>query len=437
MKIQFNSRTDILSKVIYSNERNRFINIIAPPLSGKSQLMKELILNIQIEPRSLFIKIKTHDFFNSEILFHFKKVFKNEYDIELQLPEEGILVSESLYSILKQINSHNVNYVYLLIDDLNESSLELTYNILSQLRNLREKLSAKPLQINFCSVCIGVWKPSDLQNLCDKKYGSSFPLELFLCDYNFIEVKELLKNLPASKLLEDKDDYKINYLIELSGGCFSIIDYVLKNCNGNFNCSTIRDKAYEISKIDFFVENIEMSLKELSEKSKEIILKTLNNRIVKYENNIYSEELILSGLMKKKDLYGVPVLIIRSWIHEITIRSNNKLKNFIGFENILCDVNEIIPPTPSLNKMAYEIVLEIENSLRNFVVIFLAGFNNSDHHPLKIANELGKMREDWKKTTLYDELVYQKDKTINLYADFIDAYSSVSSFITVIVCRFY
>ena len=430
--MQFNSKTEILSKILLSNERSRLINIIAPPISGKSQFIEDLIVKVQNTPRSMALKIKIRDVLNFEILSLFKREFKDEYDINLIIPEEGIFLSESLYSLLSQINSKIVNNIYLLIDDINESGLQATYDILSQFRNLREKLTAKPLQINFCTVCIGVWKPIELQNICNKKFGSSFPLELFLCDYNFDEAKEILNNLPISISFEDNDDYKIDYLLELSGGCFTIIDYILKNCKDNFKCKTIRDKAYELTKKDFFIEYIGASLNELSELSKDIIIKTLNNRIVKYENNLNTDELIISGLMKKKNLYGVPVLVMRSWIHEITIRSNEKLREVIGSKNIFSDINEIIPPTPSLNKMAYEIVLEIENRLRNFVVVFLAGIKNDYSHPLMIADDLGKMRDDWKNPTLYEELVFQKKKCKDLYSDFIDAYSSVSSYITVV-----
>lgn len=430
--MQYNSRTEIISTVMLSNESSRLINIIAPPLSGKSQLIEEIVYIIQNKPKSIALNIKIQEVLNFEILSLFRKEFKDEYDLDLIVPEKGILLSESLYFLLSQIKNKTVNNIYLLIDDINESGLQVAYNILSQLRNLREKLTAKPLQINFCTVCIGVWKPNELQDICNNKFGSSFPLELFLCDYSFNEVKEVLINLPNTISLDYNSDYKINYLLELSGGCFTIIDYILKNSKDNFNCETIRDMAYELTKKEFFLEYIEKSLTELSELSKEVILKTLKNRIVKYDNNKITDELIISGLMKKKDLNGVPVLVMRSWIHEITIRSKDKLRKIIGSESIYCDIKEIIPPTPSLNKMAYEIVLEIENRLRNFVVVFLAGIKNDYSHPLMIADDLGKMRDDWKNPTLYEELVFQRKKCKDLYSDFIDAYSSVSSYITVV-----
>ena len=431
MKIQFNSRTDVISKVLTNNERNRLINIISPPLSGKSQLVEDCVLSIQNKPKSLPIKVKVSKILNNEFLSDFIREINIEFGLSLILPEEGILFSESLYSLLKQISPNDVRDIYVLIDDLDELGINETYSVLSHLRNLREKLTAKPLQINFCSICIGCWKPSELQSLCNNNFGSSFPLELFLSDYNFDEVKDLLNYYPILVSFGKKDDFKISYLLEISGGCFTIINYILMNCKDNLTCKIIRNKAYEISKKDFFFENLKKTLEALSDSSKKIIFQTLNNRIVKYENNICSEELIVSGIMKKKDLYGLKLLIIRSWIHEITIRNNKELCNIIGLDYILNDVNELIPPTPSLNKMAYELVLEIENTLRNFVVVYLASINNSEDHPLKMANELGKIREEWKNTTLYDELLFQKNKTINLHSDFIDAYSSISSFLNV------
>lgn len=428
--MQFNSRTEILCKALSNN--NSFLNIVAPRLSGKSQLINELKNCISIKSRSLVLSTDMDSMLDNSILELFRNELKCEYDLELMMPEEGIPLSDLLYTILKQLNSKIIRDIYFLIDDVNKVGLDNAYFLLSQIRNLREKLTANSLDINFCALCFGTWKPSDMQNICDNKFGSSFPLEMFLCDYNFIEVKDFIEknNIPIS--LENLDDYKIKYLLEISGGCFVIIDYVIKNYKDEFNCKFIRSKAYEFSQKEFFNKYLESAIRELSEVSKKIIINTLGNRIVKYSKNKNSEELIMSGLMKKVDLYGIPLLVMRSWIHEISIRKNMEFRNILGAEYIFPNFDEIIPPTASINKIAYEIILEIENRLRNFIVVFLAGINNKSKHPLEMANDLGKMRDEWKNSTLYDELEFQKNKTKNLYSDFIDVHSSVSSFLTVI-----
>lgn len=430
--MNFFSRTEILSNILRKIDKYNNLSIIAPPFSGKSQFLGDIREEINLKPRSLAFIQKSESYLNNEVVNNIVELFNDEYGLYIKEHPDNISLCENIYFILKQIDFNVLNTVHFLIDDLDKVDIDSLYYILSQLRNLREKITSNKLQIKFVSICIGTWKPSELRKKCELNLGSFFPLEIYLNDYSKEEIFSLITNNKSQDHFNENNEYKIKYLHEISGGCFAIIDYIMKNSPENFKCSMIRDIAYKLKNEDFFVSLIKTSIENLNDYSKEVIRKILNGRIIKFEEKRIDnyEDLLLSGLVKRTNICGIDILILRSWIHEITIRENTELKKILDCENLFKHHTELIPPTPSINQIAYEIVLDIENKLRNFLVICLSGKIEINQNPFQALNCLGKANENWIKPTLYEELKYQKNKTKNLYSKFIDGYSSMSSFLS-------
>jgi hypothetical protein len=424
------NKTDIFNSILSNSYKIGFYNIISPPLSGKSQFLDELKNKLSDRAKLLILNLNITDLLNFEIIKKFKNELSEEYGYDVILSENGISLSDSILFIIRQINEKDIKKIYFLIDDIEKHGISKSYDVLSQIRNIREKVTADLINIDLCFICLGSWKPSEMQNKCNERVGSSFPEEIFYSDLNFKELKDLVHQKSTRENGDEIPDYKIKYLLEISGGCYSIVDYIIKNTDHNYCCDEIRDKSYKYADEDYFVDNLIESLNSLSEDSKKMILNSLNNRIVKFKNNKETEELLLSGIMKISQLNGLNILVLRSWIHQVALRKNERVRELFGSDKIYCKITEIIPPTPSLNKKAYEIVLEIENRLRNFLVVYLNEYGDQNTHPFEKLNDLNKLNINWAKDTLFDEITYQKKRIKDLHSDYVDAYSSLSSFLS-------
>ncbi len=425
----FSSKSEVLHKILNINKQCQFINVIAPKYSGKSQFIEEIKSEINLKSKTLTFVQTSENYLNNEIVENLVKSINVEYGIDIEVSQNDTSLYDILFNIFKRIDYNDLDSMYFIIDDIDKIGADRTYNLLSQLRNLREKISSDKISFSLIIICVGSWRPSELRKKCEFNVGSYFPEEIFLSDYDEKEVKSFIIKYRADSFTFAIEDYKIKYLYEISGGCFGIIDYVLKNIGDDFTCNNIREKAYNLINEKFFKDYIEKTLSKLSKYSLDVINNLLCYKIVRYRNKEIElfEELLLSGIVKKVKMLDIEVLAMRSWIHEITIREHKAMKDLLGNNKTLKDYNELIPPIPSLNQFAYEIVLEIENRLRNYLVIILNEKTDNSENPFKVVDALGKFNDDWKKHTLGEELQFQKDKLKNRHSEFVDAYSSSSS----------
>lgn len=135
------------------------------------------------------------------------------------------------------------------------------------------------------------------------------------------------------------------------------------------------------------------------------------------------EELILSGFTRL-DEQTIPNLIrSRNWVIDSTIRFHWKYFKEIIPVSVFTEYKELIPPLTFLNRNAYEYICEIENLLRNLVIMRLSIYSKSSH-PLKdifTSQNNGNWKDEFTQATEWHHERVQK-------STYVDTHSALISF---------
>ena len=118
--MKFLSKTEILNNICNINDRYQLINIIAPPFSGKSQLIEEIKNDINLKAKTLTFVQTSNNFINNEIVDNLVKSLNIEYGLNIEISKNNTSLCDTLYSILKNIDNNILNSIYFLIDDVDK-----------------------------------------------------------------------------------------------------------------------------------------------------------------------------------------------------------------------------------------------------------------------------------------------------------------------------
>lgn len=430
--MKFYTKSKLLKEIFSCKEKYKIFNIISPPFSYGSCFIEEIRLKINEIPKSLFVLHSGSNLSNVKLFESLSKSLENEKGILLSYDCIDIPLNDFLIGLLKKIDSNNLNRIFLLINDLDNKNPDEIYLLFSQLRNFREKATSHNLLISLSVICIGTWKPSVIREKCHINFGSFFPVEFYLSDLELEEIWDFINTYYTTNNFKNIDDYIIKYLFEISSGSFFVIDYILKNIDDKISCSSIRKISANLSKDSLFVSEIKNTLDSLSDFSKKVLSAILSGLIVEYNHKLIDkyEELLISGIIKVNFNADLAFLSLRSWVHEISVRSVVDLRKTLECENNL-GINDLIPPTPSINQFAYEIVMEIENRLRNYIVTVLSESPGVKDNPFTVVDTIEQINNNWVKYTLSEELIHQKNKIKSEYSYLYDTTASLSSFLQI------
>lgn len=429
MRTHKRSIREIKDFILSNTEKSTMVNIVAPVLSGKRQLALDLHDILSSRPRSLAILIDLSALQIQDIVPELLIQIEQECGDNIEEPDSGINFGDAIYRILVHLSERKMDEVCLIFSSLECIEVDSIYFVLGQLRNLREKLLAEVLSIKLRTICIGCWLPSNLKEQCSLNIGSFFPEELYFVDYDFNSTTDLLKSRGRIMEMNELNQVRFNYLLELSGKCYGIIDWVEKNMT-EFNCSCIKEAAYNMAFQEFFSKAICNSLSKLSEHSLGRVIWLLKGNVLNFPGKQNNEELLLSGLVRILDAHGVSTIVLRSWIHEIAIRCNEECRELLDGRLSPGDYKEFIPPTPSLNKLGYQLIMDIENKIRNIIYQKALDVSPDLDEPYKMFDHL-PLSQNQSQETLFSKLKQNRTKQINLYSEFIESNSSLNSFMDV------
>lgn len=171
-----------------------------------------------------------------------------------------------------------------------------------------------------------------------------------------------------------------------------------------------------------FIENINSSFEKLGEKHCSVLVKMLEGFEFKVHFSEFIEELYLSGFVsisKKKQQY---TLKIRNWFYEIVLRKFLK-------DKIYHNASELLPPLSSSNKLAYSIILRIENRIKNLILTTLSKYEFVDH-PLELLDVMGLIKTTESSNKNYTILGWCKHSQYKLIEVFdIKAHCALSAFL--------
>jgi hypothetical protein len=243
-----------------------------------------------------------------------------------------------------------------------------------------------------------------------------------------VELKEMIQEKDGFY----SDDLVVEYLHEISKGCFGLASAIMDKAPSLSSCDGVMDSVKILSSEQTFLEDLRFSLNQLSASQKNLVVRLMKGQILEWEaDNPDLEPIFLSGLINRAQVAKKEVIEIRSWAHEVTLRKN--AAEFFPGAPIYRNPDELIPPSSALNKMAYGLALEIENLLRNFVIISLAE-SASENHPLELLDVLGKVKSanlgGVEKCFTFSEFVTTQRNKYNDRLQ-LDTHASLSSYLTI------
>lgn len=410
------NKTEILADIFKNLKSSKcsLKGIIAPPFSGKSSFLNDITKSLSEEHEFIVFRRNAEDYKNPHILIEELQLCIAEHSGDLNDETfRHLSIGDAIYDLVNHCYSDIFKSIIFLIDDVDKLTHDEIFNLLSQFRNVRENVNANNDHKRIFFICIGSWIPSLLRKKFSDNQGSYPFEEVYMNDLSYEEIELLSEHIFYDK--SKPSVLFLEYLSEISGGCFGIVDYMLKQSveKNTQSCAFIRNCINTLVKEEFFEKSILKALSSLEPSALDKIRLLMKNKYLKYENNFLSEELILSGLVRKIDFYGVEAIALRSWVHEIFLRTNNESSCLMGLDNEKFDIKEIIAPTPCINKHAYKTVLEIENLLRNILYIGLSEDKSFSLSPYEHASSLGKMNDKWNTEILYDELILRRNISEN------------------------
>lgn len=418
---------DKVYQSIDKNTRGSLTGISGPKYSGKDYLKNEFLKDAEKMTKRVFLNVNAQSMTYGAFLENLIAALKVPYDLQ-ELPDCGSLnLSDSISYILKSIDGYNSVQFIIVVDTDSSLLLDEQYHLFGQFRNYREKSKTEydwPI-VHF--IILGNLNFSMIASQCKEHNTSLIFDNYFSLDAATIEdLRAIFKAYPQLNSSPYSEIY-LEYLLELSKGCYGIIEYVLKSLETTISCEQINNVVLGLASEPNFSAILSNTLSNISNEQLNILMGLLSGKFFMVEGNEYFlEDLYSTGLFKITHSFGMKYLELRSWVHEVFIRSN---LHEIRIEcNVYKEIQEIIPPTFVLNKIAYQLVMRIENILRNLLTLRLATRGYS-RHPFENLIPLGKIKK-MSSGNNQDYMTYcceQKNKTIVKHM--VEAHSALASYL--------
>jgi hypothetical protein len=429
------TRNDLENEILGVIETNHCSNIaiIGPKRSGKTSFLNHLKTKVEERNRRfvVFGPVEGVCFFGQD---KFRK------DIVAWLAEEGLLSSNpdiaQICSVISQsqfweliqqnVGGDYVQKIIVLLDNVDQTVLgqEQIFDLFSNLRKLCTEWRSDKLSIHFVS--IGNWIPESFQdiffiNQCSWPFVPNHNL-FYLFDFSPQEMWDWLNQQNISGTVKS---FHAQYLWEITAGDLNSASEILRRMGSRFiSCDTIFNSAEELVSSQPYAKLLRDRAAQLSKDARFYLGKLLEGYFLDGNNHqSLREELLLSGFIRV-DEQTIPSLIrFRNWVIESTIRYHWKYFKEMIPVSVYTEYKELIPPLTYLNRTAYEFICEIENLLRNQVMMRLSIYSKNSHPLMEVYT-------NQKNDKLIDEFTqateWYKDRVKN--SKYVDTHAALISF---------
>jgi hypothetical protein len=232
-------------------------------------------------------------------------------------------------------------------------------------------------------VVCGFWDHVEIKSYFDKVFTSlPYTPSRNLFDLRGISKKEmylLVKEKTNVNSLEIISSFIYELIDGHPGSAISVLDNLEKDSVSVFGLLD----AIKRAATDSIMTNRFLSIwRKLPPDSKSLISKLMNQKYLKAPMKLppYMERLLNTGLVNHCINQKQSFLKIRSWYVELILHKHAKE---LGIVDVELDIDETIPASSALCIEGYRVVNEIENLVRNFVVLNLwKSYCDGDPHPL-------------------------------------------------------
>lgn len=420
--MKFNSLSEIFSNIIdiiNINPLSTNIGVISNEFAGEGYLIEKINNYYENKSKTKIISLEANELESIELLINkLQLIIRDDFGEDFSINPINNSYTDLIISLLRQLFLINVEKLIFITYHFEQISKENQYLILSQFRNIREKLKVHKDLTSCHFLVFGSFSYFDQIKFC-QKFGTSFTLDdLFYISYSSREEQNHILKDKAIKNSKNQD--LVDLIQDITGGAIGLLFYVTE--------MILSKSIKDINKLmDILINDSEINhlLKNKFEKENKSLINLIvcifeEKKILKKFNEDL-EKIYLSGLVNVEQYKDNYIVRFDSWFLEV------QTKKIISNEKIeYSNYQQLLPVYISLNSQAYNILMEIENYLRNILISGLHKLSN-DINPLEILDCLGRIKStDSGKSYTYFEWckhkLYQHKKVYN-----VDIYESLVS----------
>jgi hypothetical protein len=410
------------------------IAILGSPGSGGTTFLEQLGSHLEGCSRNTFLfgPVQFKDFVSS-----FREAvvawLNNEglFSSQCDSAEYMSAASQSLFwgCLRSHLDLDHIKSLVIEIDDVNLgiSDYHVLYNLFSELRKFCAEWRVDDLAVHF--VTSGSWMPTKLADVFDH-YQTSWP---FVPDHNIFYLPNLTSDevgewLQGGREIGAIESVHSRYLWELTAGDTRTIAEVLRRLpSSTVSCEALYAAADTLVKSQPFAKSLRAQADQLSHQAQLCLGKMLEGLFVDgVSQPSLEEELSLSGFARAINQPWGRVVRFRNWVIESAVRYHWRFFRELFHASAFTNYEELIPPVICLNRDAYEFICEIENLLRNLVVMRL-GTHQTDKHPLvgvytdqKQKRENGELEDEFTRASKWRKRVQE--------TPYVDTHAALISF---------
>ncbi|MCM8832536.1 MAG: hypothetical protein NC816_01225 [Candidatus Omnitrophica bacterium] len=410
--------SDIID-IININPVSTNIGVIINEFAGEDYLIEKINNYYENKSKTKIISLEANELESIELLINkLQLIIRDDFGEDFLVNPNNNSYTDLIISLLRHLFLLNVEKLIFVSYHFEQINKENQYLILSQFRNIREKLKVHKDLTSCHFLVFGSFSYFDQIKFC-QKYGTSFTLDdLFYISYSSREEQNHILKDKAIK--NSKNQNLVDLIQDITGGAIGLLFYVTE--------MILSKKIKDINKLmDLLIDDSEINhlLKNKFEKENKslinLIVHIFEQKQILQKFNEDLEKIYLSGLVNVEQYKDNYIVRFDSWFLEVQTK-----KIISQVKKEYSNYHQLLPIRISLNNQAYSIIMEIENHLKNILISKLTHLN-CDNNPLKILDCLGKIKntDAGKSYTYYEWCEHKLYQHKNVYH--VDIYESLVS----------
>jgi len=329
-------------------------------------------------------------------------------------PSDSSNLEWGLKDIFQQLVVHNQEFAVLVdIGNTQGQSVPSLASFFSNIREFEGTWENNKVRAHF--VIVGYWDPLQLEKHY-KSVNTSFP---FTAAYNYYHWSGLDKS-EMTRVMEQRGFASVrqiqgNVIHELTAGhpgaCRDILDLLQ---NTTLSVASMLNATRSAAENGKTAQTLVKFWQALPVEGKTFLTELMLKRQISARVLPELKNLLLSaGLVYEVKRGGQLFLGFRSWYVELVVRFHSITLGINDARIGKLQSSELMPEITSLNQEAYEVISDIENQVRNFVVLQLCLIQSTEQHILNIDIPRREKQGTVRQVNLYDKATDWRVRSLN------------------------
>lgn len=292
-------------------------------------------------------------------------------DVDTRAGCETSKIGDRLCALIYEAREDGRNVARCVVTQFGELSVEAQCSVLRGSRAVRDKTTDFIVQ----TIVSGAWNYFRVQEYWKKHYDelSPAPDRKHVFFQSRPDCEDILSRLSAAKLISDPpshfDHVCADLLTEFSGGDEFILDYIISSLKAqHLHLEAVESILAQTAESGELADALKRRAKTLSAEAWEVLLSILNHQFAsRPQRDVHAEDLRLAGLVIARLAGTQNRLAISSPIVERILRDN--WAYIATGQPHVYRGNDLARTGLALNTAAYRLVAQIENTIRNLIVL--------------------------------------------------------------------